>query len=258
MFSRVCIFLVLALFGSGITWATQTDVLHLLRANESSLYFSAENYKAPKEKKEQRVITQSVFATIQALPEDHTNTLQSLHIRNQAHVSRGMANGKYLVLHTQSIDTEDELKSVTIHEIGHVVDLGKLQGESTLEHEVFSTPKHTVQRDDKSVKFYALSWKNPETHKSNTERKDFVSGYAMTNIYEDFAESYAFYVLHGDKFRALMQDSFVLRRKYHFMKYFVFDGAEFQTEKTLDMAYQNTIFDTTLLPLSASAPKALR
>jgi len=254
---RVFLLLLFSSFFSVSVFAADRDVLTVWRGDESPLYFSAENYKQPSEKKEQQRITQKVFEVISDLPEAHTKTLKVLEVKNQAHVSRGMANERRLILNTQSIDTEDELRAVTIHEIGHVVDLGMLKGKQK-QQSVFSTNDHKVSIDDPSLRFYKISWNNTTKLKTKARRKDFVSGYAMANTYEDFAETYAFYVLHGEKFRGLTDHSFPLKKKYYFMKNHVFNGVEFQKHKKASATYSNTIFDVTLLALSDRKSIALR
>lgn len=69
-----------------------------------------------------------------------------------------------------------------------------------------------------------------ETYLSNKVTKhpgDFVTVRAMENPFEDFAETYETYVMHGDNFRKKMQRSEVLRKKYKYMKEHVFNGVEY-------------------------------
>jgi len=56
---------------------------------------------------------------------------------------------------------------------------------------------------------------------------DFVSGYALSNKYEDFAESFSFYVFHNDIFRDRALKNVSLQKKYDFFKTYVFDHEEF-------------------------------
>lgn len=82
--------------------------------------------------------------------------------------------------------------------------------------------------------------------KPGQKRLDFVSGYAMTNRYEDFAESYTFYVLHNDYFLLKAQDSRVLLQKYNFFSEYVFedeflrDTQKLSTEKLLEYYWDTT------------------
>ena len=78
----------------------------------------------------------------------------------------------------------------------------------------------------------------------------FVSGYAATNKYEDFAESLTFYIFHNDEFldRAMKNDS--LRNKYLFISNFVFENGEFLDTNFGIGKIPSYLWDTTKLPIS--------
>ena len=50
----------------------------------------------------------------------------------------------------------------------------------------------------------------------------FVSGYAATNQYEDFAESFTMYIFHNAAFRARASKQIYLQKKYDFLNQKVF------------------------------------
>ena len=52
--------------------------------------------------------------------------------------------------------------------------------------------------------------------------EDFVSGYALTNDYEDFAESLTMFVLFNEEFAQRAQKNEALKKKYLFLQDFVF------------------------------------
>jgi hypothetical protein len=68
-----------------------------------------------------------------------------------------------------------------------------------------------------------ISWKDAATKRAGQTQQNFVSGYAATNQYEDFAESLVLYVFHNRTFedRALRDD--ILRQKYLFFQRYIFD-----------------------------------
>jgi hypothetical protein len=210
-------------------------------------HFSAKNFKKTRtDRLRLSFVKRQIRKTILALPAWHTDALDKLEIRNESNISRGLSTSKKIILHTNSIDTTDELQSVFIHELGHIVDLGALTGKRGTRTR-FQDGNIPILSDDPSVKFYGISWSSAKTLKTNTQQSDFVSGYAKTDCFEDFAESYLFYRLHGEKFRALAKNSTALQKKYIFIKTFVFSDIEFGTEKEeLSVAY---LFDTTLLPI---------
>lgn len=57
--------------------------------------------------------------------------------------------------------------------------------------------------------------------------QDFVSGYAMTNKYEDFGESFTFFLFHNDEFAKRAKQSKTLQAKYTFFQKYVFPNKEF-------------------------------
>ncbi len=208
-------------------------------------HFSAKNFTTSTDRIDLEGIKGALKASILMLPKNHTGTLKELEIRNVTHVSRGLANSKKIILHTDSVETEAELKSVFVHEMGHIVDLGYLKGQNG-NVSTFKDGRRVIYTDDPSLIFYTISWQDEKTRKKGTLRNDFVSGYAMQSPFEDFAESYIFYRLHGEKFRKIAKESDALDQKYNFMKYQVFAGVEFQKEKNGKFLH-NLIWDATLV-----------
>lgn len=207
-------------------------------------------FSARKFTREDQVELKNIQSTLQAslidLPTLHTAALKKLEVRKDTHVSRGLANSQMMILNTDSISSEDELKAVFTHEMGHIVDLGMLTSNSNIKT-VFWSPGTQVFANDPSLDFYHLSWKDDKTKSNLALRSDFVSGYAMSSPFEDFAESYLFYRLHGEKFRQITHYSKVLAAKYDFMKTKVFNGEEFQTRKAENGFLHNLIWDATLV-----------
>jgi hypothetical protein len=50
----------------------------------------------------------------------------------------------------------------------------------------------------------------------------------MTNKYEDFAESFTYYILHNEDFLTKSENSLVLKRKYDFFGKYVFRNHIFE------------------------------
>lgn len=107
----------------------------------------------------------------------------------------------------------DELVNVFTHELAHYIDI------YFLTKKVFNDP---------SEGFYAISWKNTSTIIAGQKNKDFVSGYAMTNKYEDFAESMTYYIFANEEMRERAKNSFSLKKKYEFFERSIFKNNEFK------------------------------
>lgn len=105
-----------------------------------------------------------------------------------------------------------ELASVFVHELAHFIDIYFLENKNSF---------------DKSSLFYDISWEQAKIIKAWNKSSDFVSGYAMTNKYEDFAESFNYYVLHNEDFLEKSKKSKILKEKYNFF-YNIFSNNEFK------------------------------
>jgi len=80
--------------------------------------------------------------------------------------------------------------------------------------------------------------------------ESFVTGYAATNKYEDFAESFVFYVFHNRSFADMALKNESLRRKYLFFSEYIFPREEFtQTDFTLG-TLPTYSWDSTKIPIS--------
>lgn len=149
---------------------------------------------------------------------------------------RGKMQGHLITLSPQ-VSKDAEFVKLLVHEVSHYIDIFYLTADAS-------------KWQDPSQAFYNISWQDKSTKKSTETMASFVSWYAATNQYEDFAESVTFYVFHNDEFmeRALKNDS--LREKYLFISNFVFTWGEF-----LDTNYgvgkmPSYLWDTTKLPIS--------
>lgn len=133
-----------------------------------------------------------------------------------------------------------EFLSVGIHEFAHYFDI------YILEKSLFR---------DVSQYFYDISWESTQTIIAGQKNADFVSGYAMTNKYEDFAETYTYFVLHNDDFFIRAQQSDILQQKYDFFGQFIFKNYLFQgTDFSFDNEVRSYYWDITKIEMD---PKKL-
>ncbi len=113
-----------------------------------------------------------------------------------------MANGSVMI--SGKIKTLSEMSKVLVHELGHMID-------------IYFLKKKGLQADP-STQFYKISWSEPTIIKRGISAASFVSGYAMTNQYEDFSESFTFYIFHNKEFLARAEKNTLLKQKYDFFK----------------------------------------
>ena len=156
-------------------------------------------------------------------------------IHDDSTLRRGLSNGPQVYMLCMQ-DTE-EFSNVLVHELGHTIDLMHMEGSDLYGRSSFMDFDDPVWSNDPSVKFYNISWVNESEIKSEANRRDFVSGYAMTDPFEDFAETFAMYVEYGEIFRFLIEneENSLLKDKYFFMKYVVFEGEEFGLDKEISL-----------------------
>lgn len=189
-----------------------------------------------------------VFRAYMSLPSSQRQQLSTLTLRWTKDQDRGLGGGSSITLKCNDLSTS-ELTSVFIHEMGHVVDTGLMEGHSSAGPSSYNDARVAIFRDDPSVDFYSISWKNTNTVWKDSSAYDFVTGYAMTDPFEDFAESYDFYLLHGSQFKYAARFNARLSQKYAYLRNEIFSGKEFVNNDTkLDV--KKRAYDSTILPFS--------
>lgn len=186
-----------------------------------------------------------VYKALMSLPEKHRSQLKNLTLYF-AEGRRGLGGGSTIILRCSNV-TDKELMSVLVHEIGHTVDTGLISGTMWAGKSEFMDGNNPVYKNDLSVHFYRISWKDESTQKKGVTKQDFVTGYAMSDPFEDFAESYNYYLLHGKQFKEMAQENTSLLRKYLYIKYFVFKGEEFDNDPYNSVNHQTRVYDSTVL-----------
>ena len=192
-----------------------------------SLNFTARNMEEGK--RFLNSIKQNQIETmLENMPEAHAQSVKNIILDYNPEAHRGLGGNSIIILRAVDMGTE-EMIGVLIHELGHNVDYAYLSAENSQRASAFLDGKTPVYESDPSLDFYRISWLSTEKRKSAASNMDFVSGYAMTDPFEDFAETYVYYVLHNKDFKKLATTSEVLMAKYRFMKHRVFGGIEFDT-----------------------------
>ncbi len=131
---------------------------------------------------------------------------------------------------------DTEFIKLFIHELAHYIDI----------YAIIANRNGYDISDD----FYHISWQKPTIKRANQGTMDFVSGYAATNQYEDFAESFVFYIFHNSTFadRALRSES--IRHKYIFLANYIFPHGYFQGTDFSIGRVPSYVWDTTKISYS--------
>lgn len=149
---------------------------------------------------------------IQLMPSECYNVLRNFYVRYDNPSQRGLG-GKTTIILSGNVP-DDEFRALFIHEFGHLLDLGCLQGNPKSGATNFKDGNEIMYADDPSVAFYRISWVTSNVQRQGASEADFVSGYASWDMFEDFAESFAYYMLHRSDFAARAQDNAALAAKY--------------------------------------------
>ena len=169
-------------------------------------------------------------------------------ILNQTKGSRrGSAGRDKLTINLGGIMYDNEYFQVLTHEMGHIVDLGSLQGKSKTKNANFTEfDKIVFAVDDPSLEYYKYSRQSETIRKSWVTRQDFCSGYGMSNPFEDFSECFNLYLNHQNIFRFLARTNEVLKNKYNYLANLY--GGNFLSNSTMSLATINAdwrAWDTT-------------
>ncbi len=148
-----------------------------------------------------------------------TDYVDSINIRYKSAKSRGYSSRNQIILDTKAMNGYSEFLQVLVHELGHITDFRYLVGTESNPKDTSYTEfgKKTFPIDDPSLDFYSLSRINENTRNRSASYKDFVSGYGMSDIFEDFAETMNFYLNYRTLFQQLSKQSDILLAKYSFV-----------------------------------------
>lgn len=161
--------------------------------------------------------------------------LEKITIHKRLDMRRGLANSKTIQI--RCLKDIVEFENIFIHELGHVVDLNFLKGGELDFSDKFILFGSPISLDDPSIRYYDISFDTTDNIKSSGNYRDFVSGYAQENVFEDFAETFLMYIKYGSELRDLIVDNNELERKYVFIRDNVFDGYEFDIDKSPSESY---------------------
>ncbi len=158
---------------------------------------------------------------LRSLPASCRENLRNFYVNYEAHPGNRGLGGESTMIVTGNVP-DNEFMALVIHECGHVSDLGGLRGNDRNRPTSFFDGSTPIYGDDPSVAFYSISWLNARMMQPNMNDSDFVSGYAESDPFEDFAETFAYYALQQGEFQKLAEKNSVLRAKYDFMEQVVF------------------------------------
>lgn len=141
-----------------------------------------------------------------------------------------------------------EFFEVMNHELGHIIDLWLIEWDSEQKDTIYTEFwKANFSDNDPSIDFYKISWESEKMRKKTHSSKDFVSWYALTDPFEDFAETYNMYVNHNEIFKKMTKESIYLEMKYRFIEKYM-EGEYIKKWKYDNYKYEYRAWDSTRMP----------
>ncbi len=150
-----------------------------------------------------------------ALPASCASNIRTFSIIYKDAKYRGLG-GKSTIILDGSVN-DAEFAALLIHECGHVIS-GNMDGSPQSGESAFRDGKSPFYNDGAAVSFFAISWDNERTLKKGMKDADFISGYASSDIFEDFAETFAAYVLQRPYMRKRAETNKAIARKLAWME----------------------------------------
>ncbi|HVW66241.1 MAG TPA: hypothetical protein VHA78_00750 [Candidatus Peribacteraceae bacterium] len=129
---------------------------------------------------------------LERLPSLCRDNLKNFYVLYQGATQRGLGGKTTIIIDGHAVG--NEFVGLMVHECGHVIH-GNLLGDITSGASNFTDGNDVFAKDSPAAAFFSISWSTPNVMKAGLTKKDFVSGYAQTNCFEDFAETFTGYVL---------------------------------------------------------------
>jgi hypothetical protein len=152
---------------------------------------------------------------LRALPPQCRTYLKSFYVQYSGATRRGLGGKTTIILDGSVPDAE--FAALLTHECGHVTH-GNMLGTSGSSSSAFKDGNDIFYNDSPVAQFFAISWTTETVLKKEATKNDFVSGYAKSDAFEDFAESFAMYVLHRNAFKERAKTNTAIAAKLKWME----------------------------------------
>lgn len=206
----------------------------------SSIRITVQDKTGRNQELEQLHVNQ-IAAALELMPDDFESRISSIiMVYGDDKMRRGVSGFRVMFMKGE----ERDIFSVVIHEFGHIYDLH--QEERSGDPSPFHHGPYQIPSPDPTAEYYGYSWEN-DFNKLH-DKMAYASGYGTSIPPEDFAETFALYVLQGETFRKWAGENEVIKAKYDFLKDTVYQGREFKSTYVVN----DRPYDVTKLPYELS------
>ncbi len=153
-------------------------------------------------------------AVLRALPSGCRNHLRNFYVQYSNIKNRGLG-GKTTIILAGNV-TDEEFVALLTHECGHVIH-SNMEGNESSGLSAFADGSAPFYTDSPATSFFAISWTKENILATKSKKADFVSGYAQSNAFEDFAETFAMYILHRSALEERARTNTALAAKLEWM-----------------------------------------
>lgn len=154
-------------------------------------------------------------AVLRALPAPCRTHLKNFYVKYSNVTQRGLGGKTTIIIDGTASDAE--FTGLLVHECAHVTH-SNMPGNPRSGASPFRDGSEPIYNDSPLTAFFAISWMTEGVLKAGAKKTDFASGYAQSDAFEDFAETYAFYVLHRPAMRERAKTSPAIAAKLAWME----------------------------------------
>ncbi len=154
-------------------------------------------------------------AVLGALPAGCRDNLKTFAVLYTGATRRGLG-GKTTIILDGSVPDE-EFAALLTHECGHVIS-ANLQGDASTGESNYHDGRNAFYQNSPVPAFWKVAWKTETSRLSGNIDADFVSGYAKSDAFEDFAETFAAYVLQRGMLRERAKTNAAIAAKLAWME----------------------------------------
>lgn len=171
---------------------------------------------------EKYVYTKIISRIMQFIDNNSHKDKQIEEVINNIDISKENGNRRWyatrdsIIFNIWSVQSQKEFIELSTHEMGHITDLWYIQWSSSRKDRNFTEfGKVVFAINDPSLSFYRLSRNKETIRKAEAKKKDFCSGYGMSDPFEDFSECFNLYINHNVFFRQIAKTNIIMKNKYN-------------------------------------------